>query len=108
MDESKKRQKRIEVSYGLPERQAIIAVMADASATIEQVVRLSGIEKQFVEIDLDTLDTGIFGKAQKLDTIPRDGDRIEVYRPLKADPKEVRRRLAAEGKTMGKKRPASD
>lgn len=101
-------QKRVEVSFGLPERQAIIPVLADPSATIEEIVRSSGIEKQFPEIDIDALgkawDTGIFGKLQKPDVVPRDGDRIEIYRPLKADPKEVRRRLAAEGKTMGKKR----
>ncbi|NNF51544.1 MAG: RnfH family protein, partial [Gammaproteobacteria bacterium] len=70
--------------------------------TAREAVRLSGIRAEFPEIDLDTAPLGIFGKKVKSDVVLQEGERVEIYRPLKADPREVRRRLAAEGKTMGR------
>jgi putative ubiquitin-RnfH superfamily antitoxin RatB of RatAB toxin-antitoxin module len=61
-------------------------------STVEQVIRSSGILQRFPEIDLDTQKVGIFGRLVKLDTVPREGDRIEIYRPITADPRTVRRR----------------
>ena len=71
-------------------------------ATLDEALRRSGIEQRFAEIALDTCDVGIFGKAAKRDRVLVAGDRIEIYRPLLADPKEVRKLRAAQGKQMKK------
>ena len=63
---------------------------------------MSGIIKKFPEIDLDKNQIGIFGKLSQLDHVMRERDRVEIYRPLIADPKEIRRQRAAEGKVMKK------
>jgi uncharacterized protein len=65
-------------------------------SNIEQAIQQSGLLEHFPEIDLEVNKVGIFSKIQKLDTILRSGDRIEIYRPLKADPKEARRQRAKE------------
>ncbi|MCB1737102.1 MAG: RnfH family protein [Gammaproteobacteria bacterium] len=93
----------VEVAYATPEEQRIFDVTLREGATIREAVVASGVLEHFVGLDVDTADVGIFGKAKTLDTELRDGDRVEIYRPLIADPKEVRRRLAKEGKTMGRK-----
>ena len=67
-----------------------------------EVVRRSGIEQHFSEIDLEHCDIGVFGKAITDDYVLEAGDRIEIYRPLIADPKEVRRQRAAKGLKTGK------
>lgn len=69
--------------------QRIVALTQDM--TIEQAVRQSGLMEELPEIDLSTMRTGVFGKLKPLDTMLRDRDRIELYRPLIADPKEARR-----------------
>ncbi len=71
-------------------------------ATVEQVILLSGLLETFPEIDLNVNRVGIFGRLANLDDGLRAHDRVEIYRPLKADPKEVRRRRAAQGKPMRK------
>ncbi|MGV6825478.1 MAG: RnfH family protein [bacterium] len=91
-----------EVAYALPDEQVILVVHAPADATVRQVIELSGIMEQYPEIDLDVNKTGIFGKAAKLDASLFPGDRVEIYRPLIADPKEVRRKRAAQGKKLTK------
>ncbi len=93
---------RVEVAYARPDRQLILPVEVPEGATIEQAIRQSGILEQFPEIDLQQQAVGIFGKLKKLDTPLREGDRVEIYRPLIADPKEVRKKRAAEGKRMKK------
>jgi len=95
---------KVEVAYALPERQSILPVVMPAGSTVQEAIMASGIRDLYPEIDLDAQKVGIFGRLAKLDEVLRAGDRVEIYRPLKADPKEVRRRLAAEGKTMGKLR----
>lgn len=95
---------KVEVAYALPDRQELLALSVPVGTTVEAAIRLSGLLEQYPDIDLGGENkVGIFGKLCKLDQVMQDGDRAEVYRPLIADPKEVRRRLAAEGKTMGKK-----
>lgn len=94
---------RVEVVYARPERQALHKLRVPRGTTAREAVKLSGIRGEFPEIDLDNVPLGIFGKKIKTDEALREGDRVEIYRPLKADPREVRRRLAAEGKTMGRK-----
>ena len=92
----------IEVSYALPKKQIIIPVLVLKGTSIKEAIELSGILKKFGEIDLDSNQVGIFGKLTTLDKVLRDRDRIEIYRPLIADPKEIRRKRAAEGKDMKK------
>ncbi|MGB5210905.1 MAG: RnfH family protein [Gammaproteobacteria bacterium] len=93
---------KVEVAYATPEAQSIIALEVPAGATAEEAARLSGIEEQFPEIQLGKNRLGIFGRLVKPAQPLANGDRVEIYRPLLADPKVVRRELAALGKTMGK------
>ena len=92
----------IEVSYALPKKQIIIPILVSKDISVKEAIELSGILKKFKEIDLSINQVGIFGKLTTLDKILRDRDRIEIYRPLIADPKEIRRKRAAEGKEMKK------
>jgi putative ubiquitin-RnfH superfamily antitoxin RatB of RatAB toxin-antitoxin module len=84
----------VEVAYALRERQALVAVELEEDATIEEAIQRSGILDAFPGIDLQRAKVGIFGRPAALDERMRDGDRVEIYRPLIADPKEVRRRKA--------------
>jgi len=92
----------VEVAYALPEKQSIIPLKVAAGTTAEQAIRASNILQQFPDIDLSQAKVGVFGKLAKLDTVLREKDRVEIYRALIADPKEVRRQRAAEGKGMKK------
>jgi putative ubiquitin-RnfH superfamily antitoxin RatB of RatAB toxin-antitoxin module len=92
----------VEVAHARPERQLILVVEVDAGATLEQAIRASGILEQFPDIDLATNKVGVFGKLGKPDDALHDGDRVEIYRPLIADPKEVRKQRAAQGKATKK------
>jgi len=93
---------RVEVAYARPDVQQIFALEVEPGTTAEQAVQRSGVLEQFPEIDLSVNKVGIFGKLTKLQQPLIAGDRVEIYRPLIADPKEVRRRRAAEGKRMKK------
>jgi putative ubiquitin-RnfH superfamily antitoxin RatB of RatAB toxin-antitoxin module len=93
---------RVEVAYATRDAQAIIPVEVHIGTTAAEAVHQSGIESQFPEIDLEKNKLGIFGKRVKPQFVLHEGDRVEIYRPLTADPKVVRRELAAMGKTMGK------
>jgi uncharacterized protein len=89
----------IEVAYALPERQRICAVTVPEGTTASEAIVLSGIEDEFDELNLaDGPKLGIFGKAIKGDQVLKPGERVEIYRALKIDPKEVRKRRAAEAK----------
>jgi putative ubiquitin-RnfH superfamily antitoxin RatB of RatAB toxin-antitoxin module len=94
----------VEVAYALPDKQVIRAVNVDEGTTIGAAIVQSGIMMDFPELDnkLEDAKVGIFGKAAAMTAVLHDGDRVEIYRPLIADPKEVRRKRAAEGKTMKK------
>ena len=92
----------IEIAYATPERQLILECRIEAGETAREAVKTSGIEKHFGEIDLESCDLGVFGKAVTDDYELSEGDRIEIYRPLIADPKEVRRQRAAKGLKMKK------
>lgn len=94
----------VEVAYAAPQRQMILVVSLPSGATVEQAIMRSGILEKFPEIDLAQTKVGVFSKLTKLETPLRDKDRVEIYRPLIADPKEVRRKRAAEGKVMKKGR----
>ena len=93
---------KVEVCYDLPEKQELVAVSLTEGATLQQALEASGLLEKHPEIDLKKNKFGIFAKLSKLDTPLRDRDRVEIYRPLIADPKEVRKQRAAEGKVMKK------
>jgi len=92
----------IEVAYALPSVQVLLKQTVPAEATIAEAIAASGILEKYPEIDLAKNKVGIFGKLTKTDASLRDKDRIEIYRPLIADPKEVRRQRAEAGKAMKK------
>ncbi|WP_428086416.1 RnfH family protein [Candidatus Thioglobus sp.] len=95
----------IEVAYALENKQTLLSLEVQVGTTLKQAIEVSGILDSYPQIDLLKDKTGIFGKIAKLDTILREKDRVEIYRPLIADPKEVRKQRAAQGKEMrgGKK-----
>jgi putative ubiquitin-RnfH superfamily antitoxin RatB of RatAB toxin-antitoxin module len=93
---------RIEVVYALPQRQELIRLQLPAGTTVLQAIEASGLLQNHPEIDLQRNKVGIFGKLTKLDALLRDRDRVEIYRPLVADPKEVRKKRAEEGKSHKK------
>lgn len=92
----------VEVAYANADHQKVVSVKLPLGSTAEVAIRKSGILSEFPEIDLTVNKIGIYSKACKLETTLRDKDRVEIYRPLLADPKEVRKQRAAEGKTMKK------
>lgn len=92
----------VEVAYALPQVQMLIPLDVPEGTTLEEAVRLSGLPEKFPEIDLANNKVGIWNKAAELTVVLREKDRVEIYRPLIADPKEVRRKRAEEGKAMKK------
>jgi len=92
----------VEVAYATPEKQLIVPVNVDSGTTAGAAIVQSGIMMEFPEMDLEHSKIGIFGKVVPMTRVLEDGDRVEIYRPLIADPKEVRRQRAAEGKAMKK------
>lgn len=92
----------VEVAYALPNEQLIVPIKVNEGITAEQAIKASGILSKFSEIDLAINKIGIFGKLSKLDAPLRHLDRVEIYRSLIADPKEVRKQRAADGKVMKK------
>lgn len=88
----------VEVAYALPHKQVIVEVRVAAGATTLEAARQSGIADMFDGIDLDNAKFGVFGKVVSPGQALREGDRVEIYRPLIADPKEVRKARAARAK----------
>jgi len=85
----------IEVCHALPEKQTVIPLRVKNGATAEDAIKSSGILVHHPTIDLTVNKIGIFGKLCELNQVLREGDRVEIYRPLIADPKEARRQRAA-------------
>ncbi|MEQ1533588.1 MAG: RnfH family protein [Sideroxydans sp.] len=92
----------VELVYALPDKQTLLTFDVPQGTTLGQAVQLSGIQAKHPEIDVVKSKFGIFSKLSKPDVVLREKDRIEIYRPLIADPKEVRRKRAEEGKVMKK------
>ena len=90
----------VEVAYALPDKQSLISIEIKNGSTLKEAIEVSGILETFEQIDLTKDRVGIFAKFATLDTILRDKDRVEIYRPLVADPKKARKDRAAEGKAM--------
>lgn len=94
----------IEITYALTQKQELVHLKLSAGCTVQQAIEASGLRQKYPEIDLAKNKVGVFGKLTKLDAPLRDRDRVEIYRPLIADPKEVRKKRAEEGKAMKKGR----
>ncbi|NMG76677.1 RnfH family protein [Aromatoleum diolicum] len=93
----------VEVSYALPGRQELVKVRVAEGATVRDAIDASGIPAKYPDIDFEGGNkVGVFAKLTRLDTVLRDRDRVEIYRPLIADPKAVRKKRAEEGKVMKK------
>ncbi|WP_417550375.1 RnfH family protein [Methylophaga sp.] len=84
----------VEVAYALPDEQVIMSLEVADNTSVEQAIKRSGILERYPQINIDTDKVGIFGKICKLDATLSHKDRIEIYRPLIADPKESRRQKA--------------
>jgi putative ubiquitin-RnfH superfamily antitoxin RatB of RatAB toxin-antitoxin module len=85
---------RIQVCYAKPDTQFLRNLVVPAETTLRQAVERSGLLQEHPGVDLSVCRVGIFGKLKEPDTVVREGDRIEIYRPLIADPKEARRKRA--------------
>ena len=90
----------VEVAYALPDKQSLVSLEVEKGTTLQEAIEASGILDSFEQIDLTKDRVGIFSKFATLDTVLREKDRVEIYRPLIADPKKVRKERAAEGKAM--------
>lgn len=92
----------VDVVYALPTQQKVISVSVHAGTTAIEVVRLSHMVSFFPEIDLETVKLGVFSNVVKHEHVVLPGQRVEIYRPLIADPKDVRRRRADKAKDEGR------
>jgi putative ubiquitin-RnfH superfamily antitoxin RatB of RatAB toxin-antitoxin module len=92
----------VEVAFSKPDQQVLLNIEVVKGTTLREAIQRSGIMESFPEIDLDQNTVGIFGKVRDLEEVLDAGDRVEIYRPLIADPKEIRKQRAAQGKTMKK------
>jgi hypothetical protein len=90
----------VEVAYALPHKQKIVTLNVPEGTSMLDAVRLSGMDQHFPELDLESAPLGIFGKAvpKPAERVLQSGERVEIYRPLIADPKEVRKQRAAKAK----------
>ncbi|HEY7885356.1 MAG TPA: RnfH family protein [Cellvibrionaceae bacterium] len=98
----------VEVAYALPDKQKIVELLVEPGTTAYEAAERSGLDKVFADIDIATAKMGIFGQALGTKGLKparehrlQAGDRVEIYRPLTADPKEVRRKRAEKAKREG-------
>lgn len=84
----------VQICYARPDAHFLEEMVVPAGTTIHEAIKRSGMIERLTEIDLTIFRVGIFGKLKSLDTSLRDRDRVEIYRPLLADPKEARRKRA--------------
>ena len=92
---------RIEVVFALPGRQELVTVTVNEGATVEDAIARSSLRASFPDWDLENCAVGIWGRPVGREQALQDGDRVELYRTLKIDPREARRALAAQGRSMG-------
>ena len=101
---------RVEVVFALPERQELITVLLDRGSTVADAIARWSIamsqeksnEETLAGWDIDRCAVGVWGHPVGRDQPLQDGDRVEIYRPLRIDPRDERRALAAQGRSMGK------
>ena len=92
----------VEIVFALPNSQTLLELSVSRGTTVEQAIVLSNINASYPEVDIPSLKVGIWSRVVKPSTELKDGDRVEIYRPLIADPKEVRRRRAEKAKQEGR------
>jgi putative ubiquitin-RnfH superfamily antitoxin RatB of RatAB toxin-antitoxin module len=85
----------VEVAYATPERQVILRVEVPVGSTVTEAVELSGIREHFPDLKVEADRVGVFSRKVTLEYVLQQGDRVEIYRPLIADPKEARRKRAS-------------
>jgi len=90
----------VELAFALPDKQWLISLTVPSSKTAREIVSESGLYESISEFDFDNCQVGVWGRQIEWSALLRDGDRLEIYRPLALDPRETRRRLALLGKTM--------
>jgi len=90
------------VIYALPKEQITFTISVEQGTTAQQAIEASGILAKYPEIELNKNKLGVYSRLIKLDTVMADGERIEIYRPLIADPKEMRKRRAVKAKEEGR------
>lgn len=98
----------VEVAYALPDKQAIVPLKVAPGTTALEAAQRSGIADRFEGLDLENARLGVFGKVVAPDQVLQAGDRVEIYRPLKVDPKEVRKARAARVKERKAQAAADD
>lgn len=91
----------VEVVFALPRRQALVTVTLEEGATVSDAIAQSSLSSLFPDWDIGKCAVGVWGRIAARDQRLQQGDRVEIYRPLLIDPREARRALAAEGKSMG-------
>lgn len=91
---------QVEVAYALPDKQFLVAIDVEDGTSMYDAVAKSGVAEKFPEIDIDSVPMGVFGKSERKpkERVLKPGERVEIYRPLIADPKEVRKKRAAAAK----------
>jgi len=92
----------VQVVYALPDKQVVVDMSLPAGATVSEAIERSELLRRFPDIDLAQQRIGIFSRLVSADAGLKNGDRVEIYRPLTRDPKEARRALAREGRSMGR------
>lgn len=97
----------VEVVYALPQEQRVMKLVVNKQMTVEEIIEKSGVLDIYPEIDLSKNKVGVFSRNVKLDATVRDKDRIEIYRPLLADPKDIRRKRAEQAKAAGSADPVT-
>lgn len=97
----------VEVVYALPLEQRVFTLVVNENMTVEEIIKQSGVLELYPEVDLAVNKVGVFSRNVKLDATVRDKDRIEIYRPLLADPKEIRRKRAEQAKASGSADPVT-
>lgn len=92
----------VEVAFALPHKQELVRLSLPPGSTVQHAIDLSGVLQKYPDVDLKSNKVGIFGKLTRLDAPLRDRDRVEIYRALVADSREIRKRRAEEGKILKK------
>ncbi len=92
----------VELVFATPERQALVAIQVVAGSNVGDAIRQSRLAEMFPDYDVERCRTGIWGQEVSAERAVSEGDRIELYRPLRIDPREARRLLASQGRSMGK------
>ena len=82
---------RVEVVFALPDRQELLVVDLPDGSTVAAAIQMSRLARQFPEVDFDALQAGVWGKPTARSHVVKEGDRVELYRPLAMDPREARR-----------------